>query len=43
MKLPSSVFQLLHGISPALDNHSIPLFPKHDFANTGIDFSITEV
>jgi hypothetical protein len=43
MKVPSSVFQLLHGIGSALNNHSIPLFRKHGFANTGIDFSITEV
>jgi hypothetical protein len=38
MKVPSSVFQLLHGISSALDNHSIRWF-----ANTVTDFSITEV
>jgi hypothetical protein len=38
MKVPSSVFQSLHGISWALDNHSIRCF-----ANTGIDFSIREV
>ena len=37
MKVLSSV-QLLHGISLALDNHSI-----RRLANTGIDFSITEV
>ena len=34
----SSVLQLMHGISSALDNRSIRCF-----ANTGIDFSITEV
>jgi hypothetical protein len=38
MKVRSSVFQLLHGISSALDNHSIRCF-----ANTGIDFPITEI
>ena len=38
MKVLSSVLQLLHGISSALDNHSIRYL-----ANTAIDFSITEV
>jgi len=43
MRVSSLVFQLLHGISSALDIHSIPLFRKHGFANSGIDVSITQV
>ncbi len=37
-QVPSSVFQLLHDISSALDNHSIRCF-----LNRKIYFSITEV
>lgn len=37
-KVPASVFQLLHDISSALDNHSIGCF-----LNRKIYFSITEV